>query len=219
NSAGGRIDKLKVADDFALLDPCKVEEQVSGVPCGSSYCNEALGEECIAGKLCGCPKGQKRKDANSPCRVVESFNLPLYVIRDGEKQIKFTPNVADPRDDLHKDLVGRFESGIAQSYNKTPLHGGFITAEVNDIEEPSTRNASWIPGILYNFTSHFVRGSVGEPSTVFTDLIEYIAKKNNHEVGTSKLFISPDQANPFSSCYASDCHPSAICTPVGKGYT
>ena len=109
------------------MELCRVEEQVSGTPCGSSYCNEALGEECIAGKLCGCPKGQKRKDANSPCRVVsgkdycrpthdifitlcvqvESFNLPLYVIRDGQKEIKFTPAIANPRDDLHKDLVGR----------------------------------------------------------------------------------------------------------------
>ncbi|RCN51669.1 EGF-like domain protein [Ancylostoma caninum] len=219
NAAGGRIDKLKVADDFTLLDPCKVEEQVYGTSCGTSFCNEALGEECIAGKLCGCPKGQKRKDAKSPCRVVESFNLPLYVIKDGTKVIKFTPDIANPRNDEHKDLVERFEMGVSESYDKTPLKSGFVTAEVNDIEEPSSRNASWIHGILYNFTSHFVRGSVGEPSTVFTDLIEYISKKNNYEVGTSKLFISSDQANPFSSCYSSDCHANAICTPVGKGYS
>ncbi|VDL87674.1 unnamed protein product, partial [Nippostrongylus brasiliensis] len=134
-----------------------------------------------------------------------------------------------------------FEVGIAQSYNNTPLKNGFVTVEVNDIEEPSNRNAatlpefyteghvephlqSWISGILYNFTSHFVRGSVGEPQTVFTDLIEYIVKKNNYEkypvqVGTSKLFISPYQANPFSACYNSDCHANAICTPLGKGFT
>uniref|UniRef100_A0A183FQQ6 VWFA domain-containing protein n=1 Tax=Heligmosomoides polygyrus TaxID=6339 RepID=A0A183FQQ6_HELPZ len=242
---GGRIAKLKVADDFKLLDPCKyvnilvlVEDQVYGTSCGTSFCNEALGEECIAGKLCGCPKGQKRKDAQSPCRVVESFNLPLYVIRDGSKTIKYTSSLANPRDEQHRDLVeryaqlplkasedvlylvvSRFETGISQSYNNTPLRNGFVTVEVNDIEEPSLRNTSWVHGVLYNFTSHFVRGAVGEPSTVFTDLIEYISKKNNYEVGTSKLFISPDQANPFSACYGSDCHANAICTPLGKGYT
>ncbi|KAE9418454.1 hypothetical protein Angca_009775 [Angiostrongylus cantonensis] len=216
---GGRIDKLKVADDFTLLDPCRVESQISGTPCGVFFCNEALGEECIAGKLCGCPKGQKRKDPQSPCRSVESFNLPLYVVRDGATPLKFTPDVANPRDEKHKDLVSRFETGVAQSYNETPLHKGFVAAEVNDIEEPSTRNASWVSGLLYNFTSHFVRGSVSEPSAVFTDLINYIAKNNNYEIGKSKLFISPDQANPFSSCYASDCHPNAICTPLGRGYT
>ncbi|KAJ1374162.1 hypothetical protein KIN20_036788 [Parelaphostrongylus tenuis] len=215
----GHIDRLKVADDFTLLDPCRVEYQVVGTPCGASFCNKALGEECIAGKLCGCPKGQKRKDAQSPCRVVESFNLPLYVIRDGSYLLRFTPEIANPRDEKHKDLVSRFETGIAQSYNNTPLQKGFVAAEVNDIEEPSTRNASWVSGLLYNFTSHFVRGSVGEPSAVFTDLINYITKKNNYEIGNSKLFISPDQANPFSPCYASDCHPNAICTPLGRGYT
>ncbi|KAK6019530.1 hypothetical protein OSTOST_14832 [Ostertagia ostertagi] len=171
---GGRIDKLKVADDFALLDPCKlvmvqlflseqdpeiesishfkqliglkVEDQVYGTSCGTMFCNEALGEECIAGKLCGCPKGQKRKDAQSPCRVasgmfVESFNLPLYVIRDGNNPLKYTPGLANPRDDRHKELVERFESGVGQSYDKTPLKNGFVSVEVNDIEEPSLRNA------------------------------------------------------------------------------
>ncbi|VDL68984.1 unnamed protein product [Nippostrongylus brasiliensis] len=143
---GGKIAKLKVADDFKLLDPCKVEDQVVyGTMCGSSVCNDALGEECIAGKLCGCPKGQKRKDAQSPCRVVESFNLPLYVIRDGGKSIKYTPSLANPQDDTHKDLVDRFEVGIAQSYNNTPLKNGFVTVEVNDIEEPSNRNAATLP--------------------------------------------------------------------------
>ncbi|KJH46964.1 EGF-like domain protein [Dictyocaulus viviparus] len=268
----GRIDKLKVADDFMLLDPCKVEDQVYGVSCGASFCNEALGEECIAGKLCGCAKGQKRKNTQSSCRVVESFNLPLYVIRDGNTPLKFASNVANPMDEKHKDLVNRqvvtmkwilirstilklfvvpiqinmnilllylnlseknvIYTGIAQSYDETPLNNGFIAVEVNDIENPSTRNASWVNGLLYNFTSHFVRGSVGEPSTVYTDLLEYILHKNNHEkkerfeifyvsfqIGKSKLFISPDQANPFSPCYSSDCHPNAVCTPIDKGYT
>ncbi|KAK6027084.1 SEA domain protein, partial [Ostertagia ostertagi] len=216
---GGRIDKLKVADDFALLDPCKVEDQVYGTSCGTMFCNEALGEECIAGKLCGCPKGQKRKDAQSPCRVVESFNLPLYVIRDGNNPLKYTPGLANPRDDRHKELVERFESGVGESYDKTPLKNGFVSVEVNDIEEPSLRNASWISGVLYNFTTHFVRGAVGAPSSVFTDLVDYIIKKNNYEVGQSKLYISPDQMNPFTACYSSDCHANAICTPLGKGFS
>ncbi|KAK6021734.1 hypothetical protein OSTOST_12588, partial [Ostertagia ostertagi] len=76
---------------------------------------------------------------------------------------------------------------------------------------------SWISGVLYNFTTHFVRGAVGAPSSVFTDLVDYIIKKNNYEVGQSKLYISPDQMNPFTACYSSDCHANAICTPLGKG--
>ncbi|KAK6029102.1 hypothetical protein OSTOST_04792, partial [Ostertagia ostertagi] len=135
---GGRIDKLKVADDFALLDPCKVEDQVYGTSCGTMFCNEALGEECIAGKLCGCPKGQKRKDAQSPCRVVESFNLPLYVIRDGNNPLKYTPGLANPRDDRHKELVRVWSwSELRQDTSQN----GFVSVEVNDIEEPSLRNA------------------------------------------------------------------------------
>lgn len=90
---------------------------------------------------------------------MESFNLPLYVIRDGSKTIKYTSSLANPRDEQHRDLVeryaqlplkasedvlylvvSRFETGISQSYNNTPLRNGFVTVEVNDIEEPSLRN-------------------------------------------------------------------------------
>ncbi|KAK6017494.1 SEA domain protein [Ostertagia ostertagi] len=179
--------EIESISHFKQLIGLKVEDQVYGTSCGTMFCNEALGEECIAGKLCGCPKGQKRKDAQSPCRVasgmfVESFNLPLYVIRDGNNPLKYTPGLANPRDDRHKELVERFESGVGQSYDKTPLKNGFVSVEVNDIEEPSLRNASWISGVLYNFTTHFVRGAVGAPSSVFTDLVDYIIKKNNYEV-------------------------------------
>ncbi|CAB3402805.1 unnamed protein product [Caenorhabditis bovis] len=217
-SMGGRVERIKLSDD-AELDPCRKEEEQKGIPCGDTFCSIELGEECIAGKICGCPKGQKRKDATSPCRSVESWNLPLYVVRDGHDKITYSPNLANPLNDHYKDLVSRFESGVAQSYDKTPLNKGFVTAEVNEIENPENRKKSWDTGILYNFTSHFVRGSVAEPSTVFTDLIDYIQKHNNFEVGKSKLFISPEQLNPFSNCYHSDCHPDAICKEVGKGYT
>lgn len=178
---GGRVDRIKLSDD-ADLDPCKKEEEKKGIPCGNTFCSIELGEECIAGKICGCPKGQKRKDANSPCRAVESWNLPLYVIRDGHEKITYSPSLSNPLNDDHKDLVSRFESGVAQSYDKTPLKGAFVTAEVNEIENPESRKKSWDTGILYNFTSHFVKGSVAEPASVFTDLIDYIQKRNDFEV-------------------------------------
>ncbi|CAI4230491.1 unnamed protein product [Auanema sp. JU1783] len=216
---GGRIDRLKAADDFNLLDPCLPAQQISGIACGNTFCKTELGEECIAGKICGCPKGQKRKNSESQCRIVESWNLPLYVIRDNHEYIEYSPMLSNPREPLSKSLVNRFESGVAESYDQTPLKSSFIVAEVNDIENPKDRNVSWDHGILYNFTSYFVKGGVAEPKTVFTDLIDYIAKKNNYQVGTSKLFISPDQMNPFSACYKSDCHPSAICRENGHGFT
>ncbi|ULU02771.1 hypothetical protein L3Y34_002395 [Caenorhabditis briggsae] len=215
---GGRVDRIKLSDD-ADLDPCRKEDVKKGIPCGNTFCSIELGEECIAGRICGCPKGQKRRDASSPCRAVESWNIPLYVVRDGHEKITYSPALSNPLNDEHKDLVTRFESGIGQSYDKTPLKSSFVTAEVNEIENPESRKKSWDTGILYNFTSHFVRGGVAEPSSVFTELIDYIQKRNNMEVGKSKLFISPEQLNPFSTCYHSDCHPDAICKEVGKGYT
>ncbi|VDO17439.1 unnamed protein product [Brugia timori] len=71
---------------------------------------------------------------------------------------------------------------------------------------------------MYNFTVNFVRGSVASPESVFTELLQYIAHRNNFEVGKSKQFISPYQANPFDNCYKSDCHPDAKCTATPTGY-
>ncbi|GMT19358.1 hypothetical protein PFISCL1PPCAC_10655, partial [Pristionchus fissidentatus] len=213
---GGKIGNLQLADDFTLLDPCKTYTQV-GEPCGSSFCRSELGEECIAGRLCGCPKGQKRAGPDEPCRVVESWSIPLVVVRDGEKKIDYSPNLANPHDSTHKTLVSRFEDGVGESYRKTKLKPNFVSAEVNDLSQPSRVNGSWDEGVLYNFTANFVRGSVAEPRTVWSELIDYIMKKNKFEVGTSKLFISPNQMNPFSACSKSDCHTNAICTEDGRG--
>uniref|UniRef100_A0A915AKQ6 Transmembrane cell adhesion receptor mua-3 n=1 Tax=Parascaris univalens TaxID=6257 RepID=A0A915AKQ6_PARUN len=209
---------LMTAKDIDQLDPCRKEEQ-RGNPCGSTFCRADLGEECIAGRLCGCPNGQKRNGSDEKCRQVESWNLPLWVIREGNRILSYTDELSNPQDEEHKKLVEAFEKGIAESYIRTPLKSGFVVAEVNDIANPNTMNKSWDGGILYNFTANFVRGTVSTPSQVFTDLIDYIIKKNNYEVGSSKQFISPDQADPFDACYKNDCHPKAICKSHGEDYT
>ncbi|VDM42590.1 unnamed protein product [Toxocara canis] len=208
---------LMVAKDIDQLDPCRKEEQ-KGTACGSTFCQPDLGEECIAGKLCGCPSGQKRTGLDKPCKQVELWNLPLWVVKEGNRTLKYSDELANPQNEEHKRLVASFEKGVGESYAQTSLKDVFVTAEVNDIVNPDTVNKSWDRGILYNFTANFVRGAVSTPSKVFTDLIDYIAKKNNLEIGSSKQFISPNQANPFDVCYKSDCHPSAICKSNGKDY-
>lgn len=89
-----------------------------GEPCGNSFCRAELGEECIAGmkktldfwsltsflpgRLCGCPKGMKRSGPDAICRVVESWSLPLVVIRDGANKLNYSPNLGNPSDSIHK---------------------------------------------------------------------------------------------------------------------
>lgn len=61
------------------------------------------------------------------------------MIRDGAKTIEYSPQLGNPLEEYTKQLTGRFESGIGESYDKTPLRNGFLTAEVNDIENPALR--------------------------------------------------------------------------------
>ncbi|KAK0416294.1 hypothetical protein QR680_012402 [Steinernema hermaphroditum] len=210
---------LVVADDVNELDPCKPEPQ-KGTPCGSGFCNPELGEQCIAGRLCGCPNGQKRASADEKCRQVEAFNMPIYVIREGSTPIKYVPSFANPQDDTTKKYSKAFEKGVGDSYGETPLKKSFVAVEVNDIASPDSVNKTWGDrGLLYNFTSYFTKGGVAEPEKVFTDLIDFIKGPNRFEVGHSNLFINPEQPNPFSVCYKTDCHPNATCTPTRGGYT
>ncbi|VDN07984.1 unnamed protein product [Thelazia callipaeda] len=193
--------KLLTASDLDLLNPCRKEEH-RGFACGKMFCQETLGEICIAGRLCGCPFGEKRTGQGEKCRAVESWSLPLWVVREGNKEINYDQNLANPHDEHYKKLVSGFEKGIAESYANTPLRNAFVNAEVNDIMRPSDFMKGWDKGILYNFTANFVRGTVASPV----------------KVGKSKQFINSMQANPFDSCFRSDCHPDAICTPTSSGY-
>lgn len=50
-------------------------------------------------------------------------------------------------------------------------------------------------------------------------IVDSAAIIHNFQVGKSKQYVSPIQANPFDSCYKNDCHSDAKCTPTPTGYT
>uniref|UniRef100_A0A1I7VU29 Transmembrane matrix receptor MUP-4 n=1 Tax=Loa loa TaxID=7209 RepID=A0A1I7VU29_LOALO len=108
-----------------------------GFPCGEMTCQEELGEICSEDQLCVCPSGQKRPNADEKCRAVESWSLPLWVIRQNTEELNYNDNLANPQNDRYKELVNAFEKGIAESYANTPLKNGFVIAEVNEITRPS----------------------------------------------------------------------------------
>uniref|UniRef100_A0AC35TFU5 EGF-like domain-containing protein n=1 Tax=Rhabditophanes sp. KR3021 TaxID=114890 RepID=A0AC35TFU5_9BILA len=220
--------KLGVPADVDLLNPC-AEPKPTGEKCGSSYCDKAeLGEICIANSVCGCPDGMKRKDEKSRCFVVEGFNLPLLVIRDGLRNIAFNETFENPITEIHKQYSTRLESGISESYPHTNFKDSFISSEVNDITNPKLINGTWDVGLMYNTTVFFKKGAVKIPQDTYTEVVEYIRQKNNYEVGNCNLFINPYQSNPFDACYKNECHEKGICIPeksvlgyrceCGKGY-
>ncbi|CAJ0943046.1 unnamed protein product, partial [Mesorhabditis belari] len=202
---------LRVAADTELLNPCRVDE-IEIFNCGKEKCKEELGEVCIAGHVCGCSPGMKRANKESPCRVVESWSVPILVARQATRNLVFDSRVhSNPLSPVHKELVQRFEKGIADCYPHTEVRSAFVTAEVNDIVEPATVNATWDSGLLFNATMHFRRGAVREPSDVYYSLIRYINEKNGGEIGDSELYLTPYQPDPFKACYKNDCHSSGKC--------
>jgi hypothetical protein len=76
-----------------------------------------------------------------------------------------------------------------------------VSAEVNDILNPTSVNASWDTGLLFNATVHFRKGAVKNAQDVYTMLIRYIFERNGHQLGKSGLYLSPFQQNPFSPCF------------------
>lgn len=205
---------LRVASDTDLLNPCKQQEEWGN--CGGMSCKEHLKEVCIAGHICGCPDGMKRRDANSECRVVESWNVPLWVVRDKEKPIVFSESFDNPQTPVYKDYSKRLEKGIEGCYPHTELKNAFVTAEVNDIVNPVLMNASYDTGLLFNTTVHFRKGMVHVPSDAYYQLIKYVTKENNNEVGDSELYLNPTQPDPFNPCFKNDCDPHGKCIEISK---
>lgn len=191
--------KLQVADDIYLLDPCY--KAPIGERCGSQQCNDQLGEVCIAGSVCGCVNGEKRASPKDKCRPVESWTIPLWVIRKHQQNLLYNDSFANPLDNVHKSYAKSFESGVSQCYPHTNLNSAFVSAEVNEIMEPSRVNASWDMGILYNCTMHFRKGAVANPEDAYNSLVEYIINRNGYQVGESGLYLNPYQPNPYKACY------------------
>lgn len=76
---------------------------------------------CIAETLCGCPNGQKRPSIEEKCRPVESWQIPLWIIRKNNNQLLYNETFANPLNPLNKEYVRLFEKGIAQCYPQTLL--------------------------------------------------------------------------------------------------
>uniref|UniRef100_A0AC34QH72 Uncharacterized protein n=1 Tax=Panagrolaimus sp. JU765 TaxID=591449 RepID=A0AC34QH72_9BILA len=208
---GGR---LNVAPDVDLLDPCAKPQEVGDL-CGGKVCHTELGEHCIAGSVCGCINGEKRASPKDKCHPVESWTLPLWVIRKNQHNLVYNETFANPLEPLNKEYVEGFEKGVAECYPHTVLKNAFVTAEVNDILDPMTVNASWDTGILYNATMHFRKGTVRVPSDAYHTLVRYIIDRNNYQVGNSGQYLNPYQPDPFADCYKNDCHPKGICINTG----
>lgn len=149
---------MHAASDTELLNPCA--KPPKGAICGNSVCNNDLGEVCVAGSVCGCPSGEKRASDKDHCRPVESWSVPLWVIRKNQENLVFNETFANPHDELNKQYVKAFEDGVAQSYPKTSLKNAFVNCEVNEILNPMNVNASWDTGVIFNSTMNFRKGTV-----------------------------------------------------------
>lgn len=68
---------------------------------------------------------------------VESWSLPLWVVRQNTKELNYDKDLANPESEQYRELVAAFEKGIAESYAHTPLGNGFVVAEVNEVTRPS----------------------------------------------------------------------------------
>jgi hypothetical protein len=208
---GGRI---QVASDIDLLDPCAAPI-IQGDTCGGHVCNRDLGESCIAGEVCGCTNGEKRSGPTDSCHPVESWQIPLWIIRRHQQNLVFNDSFGNPLDSVNKAYVKMFENGVGQCYPHTNLKNAFVSAEVNEIMNPMNLNASWDTGLLFNSTMNFRRGAVHTPSDAYQMLVKYIIERNNYQVGESGLYLNPYQPNPFSACYKNNCHPKGVCIEQG----
>lgn len=87
--------RLNVAADVDQLDPC-AKPLPRGDLCGGTICLAELGEICIVAGTCGCANGEKRASSKDKCRPVESWTLPLWIIRKNQNNLIFNETFANP---------------------------------------------------------------------------------------------------------------------------
>lgn len=108
--------------------------QKSFIKCINRKTNrKVLFQVCIADAVCGCPRGEKRKSPTDKCYAVESWTIPLWVIRKGETNLVYNSTFADPTNPINKEYVQRFENGVGQCYSHTTFKESFVTTEVREI--------------------------------------------------------------------------------------
>ena len=226
NRAIGADGPLRVADDVELLNPCARRTAAGGERCGGDQiCDAKLGESCIGGVTCGCTNGEKRASSREACQPVESWRVPIWVLRRDRHNLVYNSSFANPLDFVTKDYMQAFERGVGEckecsrqansesnqqkmltrflGYPHTALRNAFVSAEVNEIADPMLANASLDAGLLFNATMNFRKGAVRTPADVYRLLLKYILEQNHFQVGKSSLFLSPLQPSldPFSACY------------------
>lgn len=120
---------------------------------------------------------------------------------------------------------------LAQTYDASQLVSpGFVTSEVNLIFDPANINGTWDQGLFFNFTVYFIPGKLANREDAWTELLRFVAQKrtakqalmhriteeNRYELGTTDLFRSPFQINPFGPCWNNDCDKFALCIVLSK---
>ena len=201
-----------MADDFDQLNPCREAEPIGN--CGGVNCKAVLGEICIAGTVCGCPDGMRRATPNDVCRAVESWTIPLLVARKEKTNLVYNESFANPQDVIYKSYTRNLEEGIGGCYPHTTLKNAFVSADVNEIQNPAVLNGSWESGLYFNTTVHFRKGyfyimtrpkffsgAVRVPSDAYYQLVKYIVDRNGYEVGDSGLYLNEYQPDPFKPCF------------------
>ncbi|KAK6028756.1 EGF-like domain protein [Ostertagia ostertagi] len=143
----------------------------------------------------------RRAASTDVCRAVESWNVPLLVIRKEHTNLIYNDSFANPMDSTYKSYVRDYERGIGGCYPHTTLRNAFVAADVNEIVNPRMMNASWESGLLFNTTVHFRKGAVRIPSDVYYELVRYIIERNGYEVGDSGLYLNEYQPNPYKPCF------------------
>uniref|UniRef100_A0A1I8BC42 Transmembrane matrix receptor MUP-4 n=1 Tax=Meloidogyne hapla TaxID=6305 RepID=A0A1I8BC42_MELHA len=157
--------------------------------CGGQICRSELGEVCI-GDTCDCPEGQKRSGPNEKCYQVDAYTWPIWVIRKYHNPLFCNSTFSNSSDEIYKEYVDSYNGGIIQSFGQIPFSKSLVTTEVANLTCPSEGN-----GVLFNTIFYFRHGSLPNPQGAFNSLINWINIQNDHQVGSSGLYL-----NPFNVC-------------------
>ncbi|XP_045507324.1 uncharacterized protein LOC123703410 isoform X1 [Colias croceus] len=192
-------------------------------------CKASRNERCqrIDGMMkCVCRPGFARMFPDRPCKPTYTYSVSLVLASQGNKRLKFHPNLADNSTKEYHNLAIATHEGINRMVMQSDLRDVFHGVHITGFHpiEMKAKNKEVYQGVVNDF---YVQLSDNAHEYRLKEVIEKYLRNNNYSLGGTEVHAAADlidrlNVSDFDECLSSqfhDCSEHAKCFNLRGTYT
>ncbi|XP_038219351.1 uncharacterized protein LOC119837692 [Zerene cesonia] len=192
-------------------------------------CKASRNERCqrIDGMMkCVCRPGFARMFPDRPCKPTYTYSVSLVLASQGNKRLKFHPNLADNSTKEYHNLAIATHEGINRMVMQSDLRDVFHGVHITGFHpvEMTAKNKEVYQGVVNDF---YVQLSDNAHEYRLKEVIEKYLRNNNYSLGGTEVHAAADlidrlNVSDFDECLSSqfhDCSEHAKCFNLRGTYT